>query len=152
MELWSEAQIEWTLDLDDRSKFKVVVIYEDGPTGRRAKHFYDKLIHELEDECAFSLQLWNFQVLAIPELRKSAIESAAQADFVILSLHGKAGLPVDIREWIETWSKLIIGKDLALITLVDKSTTRDGTNASALPYLKRLAKRTKVDFFGYTFL
>jgi len=152
MELWSEAQIEWTPDLDDRSKFKVVVIYEDGPTGRRAKHFYDKLIHELEDECAFSLQLWNFQVLAIPELRESAVESAAQADFVILSLHGKAGLPVDIREWIETWSKLIIGKDLALITLVDKSTTRDGTNASALPYLKRLAKRTKVDFFGYTFL
>jgi hypothetical protein len=28
---------------------------------------------------------------------------------------------------------------------------RDGTTASALVYLKRLAKRTKVDFFGYTF-
>ena len=107
---------------------------------------------ELEDECDFSLQLWNFQVLAIPELRKSAIESAAEADFVIVSLHGKAGLPVDIREWIETWSKLIIGKDIALITLVDESTIRDGTNASALTYLKRLAKRTKVDFFGYTFV
>jgi len=152
MELWSEAQIEWTPDLDDKSKFKVTVIYEDGPTGRRAKHFYDKLVHELEDECAFSLQIWSFQVLAIPGVRESAVESAAQADFVILSFHGKAGLPVDIREWIETWSKLIIGKDLALITLVEKSTTRDGTNASVLPYFKRLAKRTKVDFFGYTFL
>ena len=152
MELLSEAKIEWTLDLDDKSKFNVVVIYEDGPAGRRAKHFYDKLVHELEDECAFSLQLWSFQVLAIPELRESAVESAAQADFVILSLHGKAGLPVNIRKWIETWSKLIIGQDLALITLVDQSTTRDGTNASALAYLKRLAKRTKVDFFGYTFL
>jgi hypothetical protein len=151
MELLSEAQIEWTLDLDDRSKFKVVVIYEDGPTGRRAKHFYDKLVHELEDECAFSLQLWNFQVLAIPELWESAVESAAQADFVILSLHGKAGLPVDIREWIETWSKLIIGQGPALIALVDKSTTRCGTNASALAYLKSVAKRTEVDFFGHAF-
>jgi hypothetical protein len=151
MELLSEAKIEWTLDLDDKSKFNVVVIYEDGPAGRRAKHFYDKLVHELEDECAFSLQLWSFQVLAIPELRESAIESAAQADFVILSLHGKAGLPVDIREWIETWSKLIIGKGSALIALVDKSTTRGGTNASALNYLKGIAKRTEVDFFGHTF-
>jgi hypothetical protein len=151
MELLSEAKIEWTLDLDDKSKFNVVVIYEDGPAGRRAKHFYDKLVHELEDECAFSLQLWSFQVLAIPELRESAIESAAQADFVILSLHGKAGLPVDIREWIETWSKLIIGKGSALIALVDKSTTRGGTNASALNYLKGVAKRTEVDFFGHTF-
>ena len=151
MELRSEAQIDLSLDLDDKWQFKAVAIYEDGSTGRRAKHFYDKLILELEDECDFNLQLWSFQVLAIPELRKSAIESAAQADFVIFSLRGKAGLPVDIREWIETWSKLIIGKDLALITLVDKSTTRDGTNDSGLAYLKRLAKRTKVDFFGYTF-
>jgi hypothetical protein len=152
MELWSEARTEWTLDLDDKSKFKVVVIYEDGPTGRRAKHFYDTLVQELEDECAFSLQLWNFQVLAIPELRESAIESAAQADFVILSLHGKAGLPVHIRKWIETWSKLIIGKGPALIALIDKSTTRGGTKDLALAYLKRVAKRTEVDFFGHTFL
>ena len=152
MELWSEAQIEWTPDLDDKSKFKVTVIYEDGPTGRRAKHFYDKLVHELEDECAFSLQIWSFQVLAIPGVRESAVESAAQADFVILSFHGKAGLPVDIREWIETWSKLIIGKRPALIALVDKSTTRGCTNASALAYLKSVAKRIKVDFFGHTFL
>ena len=151
MKLLSEAQIEWPLDLDDKSKFKVVVIYEDVPAGRRAKNFYDKLVHELEDECAFSLQLWSFQVLAIPELRESAVESAVQADFVILSLHGKAGLPVDIREWIETWSKLIIGKGPPLIALVDKSTTRGGTNASALAYLKSVAKRTEVDFFGHTF-
>jgi hypothetical protein len=151
MELWSEAQIEWTPDLDDKSKFKVAVIYEDGSTGRRAKHFYDKLVHELEDECAFSLQIWSFQVLAIPGLRESAVESAAQADFVILSFHGKAGLPIDIREWIETWSKLIIGKRPALIALVDKSTTRGCTNASALAYLKSVAKRIEVDFFGHTF-
>ena len=151
MELRSEAQMDLTLDLDDKSQFKAVAIYEDVSTGRRAKRFYDKLILELEDECDFSLQLWSFQVLAIPELRKSAIESAAQADFVILSLHGKAGLPVDIREWIETWSKLIIGKGPALIALVDKSTTRCGTNASALAYLKSVAKRTEVDFFGHAF-
>jgi len=151
MDLWSEAQIERTLDLDDKSEFKVVVIYEDGPTGRRAKHFYHKLIRELEDECAFSLQLWSFQVLAIPELRESAVEFAAQADFVILSLHGKDGLPVDIRDWIETWSKLIIGQGPALIALVDKSTARGGTNALALAYLKSVAKRAEIDFFGHAF-
>jgi hypothetical protein len=152
MELRSEAQTDLILDLDDKSKLKAVVIYEDGSTGRRAKHFYDKLTHALEDECSFNLELWSFQVFAIPELRELAVESAAQADFVILSLHGKAGLPVHIREWIETWSELIIGNGPALIALVDKPATRDGTNASALAYLKRVAKRTKVDFFGHTFL
>src|ERR1700759_734163 len=106
MEIRPENLMPLTLDPDGKSQSKAVAIYEDGSTGRRAKRFYDKLILELEDECDFNLQLWSFQVLAIPELRKSAIESAAEADFVIVSLYGKAGLPVDIREWIEAWCKL----------------------------------------------
>jgi hypothetical protein len=52
-------------ELNDRPKFNVVIIYEDRAAGRRAKHFYDNLIHDLEDECDFCLDLWNFQVLAI---------------------------------------------------------------------------------------
>jgi hypothetical protein len=37
-------------------------------TAQRAKHFYDRLIRELVDECDFSLELWNFQVLAVPRV------------------------------------------------------------------------------------
>jgi hypothetical protein len=107
MERWPETQIEWTPDIDDKPTFNAVIIYEDGPTGRRAQLFYDKLVHELEDECAFSLQLLSLQVLAIPELRESAADAAAQADLVRLSLHGKAGLPAGVREWIEIWSRQI---------------------------------------------
>ena len=150
MELRSEAQMDLILDLDDKSKLKAVVIYEDGSTGRRAKHFYDKLTHALEDQCAFSLQLWSFQVLAIPEFGESAAEAAGQADLVRLSLHGKAGLPAGVREWIEIWSRQIFDSDPALIALVHKPTTRGSRNASTLAYLRGLAKRIGVDFFGHT--
>ena len=44
-------------DLDDRPKFKVAIIYEDSAAGKRAKHFYDRVIRELVDECDFSLEL-----------------------------------------------------------------------------------------------
>src|ERR1700686_247781 len=57
-------------DVDDRPKFNVAIIYEDGAAGKRAKHFYDRVIRELVDECDFSLNLWNFQVLAVPEIGK----------------------------------------------------------------------------------
>ena len=77
-------------DVDDRAKFNVAIIYEDGAAGKRAKHFYDRVIRELVNECDFSLELWNFQVLAIPEIGNSAAKAAAQADFVILSMHHKA--------------------------------------------------------------
>ena len=35
----------------------MVVIYEDVLTGRRGKHFNDKLIQQLGEECDFKLEL-----------------------------------------------------------------------------------------------
>jgi hypothetical protein len=84
-------------DLDGRPKFDVVIIYEDSAAGKRAKHFYDRVIRELVDECDFSLELWNFQVLAVPEIGDSAAKAAARADLVILSMHHKAQLSVQTR-------------------------------------------------------
>jgi hypothetical protein len=146
----SETQIECIFDLDEMPRFNVVILYEDGPAGRRAKRLYDKLNHELGDECDFNLKLWNFQVLAIPEFGESAMEAAAQADLVILSLHGKAGLPAEIKQWIETWTGQIIDRTSALVALVDKPSARGGTTASTLAYLSTVANRTGIDFFAHT--
>jgi hypothetical protein len=150
MERSPETQIEWTPDRDDPPTFNAVIIYEDGPTGRRAKLFCDKLVHELEDDCALRLELWSFQILAIPEFRKSAADAAAEADLVILSLNGEAGLPARVREWIEIWSGQIFESGPPLLALVDKPVTRGSPNASTLAYLRGVAKRIGVDFFGHT--
>jgi len=151
MERWSESRIEWTPRWDHEPKFKVVIIYEDGSTGKRAKLFYDKLIHQLEDECVFSLQLWSFQVLAIPEIRKPAANSIAEADFVIFSLRGEAELPPRLRMWIETWPRQFFDRDPMLIALVDKTTARDDRNALTLGYLRDVAQTNRMPFFGHTF-
>ena len=149
MERWSERQIEWTPRWDHEPNSKVVIIYEDGPTGKRAKLFYDKLIHQLEDECVFSL-LWSFQVLAIPEIRKAAADSIAEADLVIFSLRGEAELPARLRLWIETWPRQIFDRDPMLIALVDKTTARDDRNALTLAYLRDVAQTNRM-LFGHTF-
>jgi hypothetical protein len=44
-------------DLDGRPTFKVAIIYEDSAAGKREKHFYDRVIRELVDECDFSVEL-----------------------------------------------------------------------------------------------
>lgn len=151
MERCSASQSEWTPHRDDEPIFKVVIVYEDVTTGRRAKLFYDKLIHELKNDCVFSLQLWSFQVLAIPEIRESAADSIAQADFVILSLHGKAGIPARMRLWIEAWSSQLPGRGPALIALVDKSMEQNGQNALTLAYLRGVAQTNRAAFFGHAF-
>jgi hypothetical protein len=138
-------------ELSDRPKFNVVIIYEDRGTGRRAKYFYNNLAHELKGKCDFNLDLWNSKVFAISEIGNSAARVAAQADFVILSLHGKAGLPAEIREWIDGWARLVADSNAALIALVDKPQTSDGTAASTLAYLRSAADRAGIDFFAHTF-
>ena len=137
-------------DVDDRPKFNVAIIYEDAAAGMRAKHFYDRVIRELVDECDFSLELWSFQVLALPEIGNSAAKAAAQADFVILSMHRKAQLSTQTRDWIERWSGLITDNKSALVALLDQPGIRRGTIASTLGYLRKVAYRKGISFYTHT--
>ncbi|HEV3209046.1 MAG TPA: hypothetical protein VGY91_02185 [Chthoniobacterales bacterium] len=139
-----------TLDLVDRPNFNVVIIYQDSAAGKRAKHFYDQVIRELADECDFSLELWNFQVLAIAEIANSAAQTAAKADFVILSMHGKAQLSVQTRDWIERWSGLISDNRSALVAMLDQPGLRRGTATSTLDYLRKVADRKGISFYTHT--
>jgi hypothetical protein len=137
-------------DPDDRPKFNAVIIYEDSAAGKRAKHFYDRVIREFVDECDFSLKLWNFRVLAVPEIGNSAAKAAAQADFVILSMHRKAQLSVQTRDWIERWSGLITENKSALVALLDQPGMNRGTVASTLNYLRKVADRKGISFYTHT--
>ena len=94
-----------TLDLVDRPKFNVVIVYQDIAAGKRAMNFYDRVIRELV-RIDFRLELWNFQVLAVPEIGNSAVKVAAQADFVVLSIYRKAQLSAQTRDWIRKMARV----------------------------------------------
>ena len=134
---FSVTNANQTLDLADRPKFNVVIIYEDSAAGTRAKHFYDRVTRKLVDECDFSLELWNFQVPAFPEIGSSAAKAVAEADIVILSMHRKAQLSIQTRNWIERWSRLIADDRSALVALLDQPGMSRGTVASAVDYLRK---------------
>ena len=92
----------------------------------------------------------NFQVLAVPEIGDSAAKAAAQADFVILSMHRKAQLSVRTRDWIERSSGLITDNRSALVALLDQSGRKRGTVASTLDYLRKVADRKGISFYTHT--
>ena len=115
-------------ELSDRPTLKAVIIYEDRATGIRARSFYENLVYGLKGTYDLSLDLWRFQVLSIPRIGDSAAQVAAQADVVLLSLHGNAGLPPKIREWVETWSRLVADNKPALVVLADNTSSK--TNVS----------------------
>ena len=138
-----------TVGIGNRPTFYVVIIYEDSRAGRRAKYFYDRVIQELEDECDFSLELWNFQVLALPGIGNAAARVAAQADFVILSMHGKSQLSVQTRDWIVRWSGLIADCKPALVALLDSRATGCVTVVSTLDYLRKVADQKNISFYAH---
>ena len=96
-------------DLNDRPKFNVVIIYEDIAAGKRAKHFYDRVIRELVDECDFRVELWKF---GRESRRTGRLRHSLNAR--------KAQLSVRTRDWIERWSGLITDNRSALVALLDQ--------------------------------
>jgi hypothetical protein len=70
----------------------------------------------------------------------------AKADVVILSLRGDAELPAEIREWIETWSQLVVDNDPALVLLVDRH--QASKTCVVVDYLQGVANKLGIDFFA----
>jgi hypothetical protein len=151
VKLSSASSSNETFDFSDRPTFHVVIIYEDSRAGMRAKHCYDSIIQELEDECDCSLELWNFQVLALPEIGNAAARAAAMADFLILSMNGRSPLCVQTRDWIIKWSELIADCKPLLIALLDRLATSRVAAASTLEYLRNVTARQNISFYAHYF-
>jgi hypothetical protein len=77
-------------------------------------------------------------------------KAAAQADFVILSMHRKAQLSVQTKDWFERWSGLITDNKPALVALLDQRGMKHGTVASTLDYLRKVADRKGISFYAHT--
>ena len=95
------------------------------------------------------MEFWNFQVLAIRDIGNSAAQAAAQADFVILSMRGKADLATETRNWIERWSRLIGDYAPALVVRLDQTETRGGKVTSTLGYLRNITDRKGISLYPH---
>src|SRR5205809_7450529 len=80
-----------------------VAAYEDAGTDARVNEFCRNLKCQLGSGCEVTKQMWLLNELRIPQLRAIAAGEAAAADLVIISVHHSDGLPVEVKDWIETW-------------------------------------------------
>ena len=136
--------------MDEKPTFNVAIIYEDNAAGRRAKHFYDKVIRELVDECNFSLKLWNFRYSQFRRLGIRPRMSPPKQTSSFFQCTAKLSFPAQTRRWIERWSRLIADRKPALVALLDQPETRRGTVDSTLGYLRNVADRKGISFYAHT--
>jgi hypothetical protein len=129
-------------------EFSVVLVYEDLETGKRARKVYDFLAGNLGEDCQCRLQMWKFDVLAIPKLRDIATRDAAEADLLIVSMRGSHALAEPVTVWIESW--LAVGtRAMALVAMVDASPEESSASEETCAYLGRVARRANMEFFAH---
>jgi hypothetical protein len=133
-------------DRMDIPVFSVVIAFEDFDTGKRANRAYDFLVANLSQEWRVTSQMWKFEVLGIPELRQMAAEDVASANIIIISSRGDRELPTDVKAWIELWLGYR-GDPVALFALFDCAPEQTQHAKATQTYLKRVAKRGRMEFF-----
>jgi hypothetical protein len=128
----------------------VVIIYENTVTGKRANHFCENLMRELDGTTLGIKDLWSFKVLDIPHVRRAAVEAAAMADVVILALEGHAELPDGIKTWMEQWAgpeaARTVDQSPILIALFGTSDDKHKAVASTRAFLGALAETAGLAF------
>ena len=128
-----------------KSFLKAVLIYENFEAGLFARWFSERLV--CASDIALKEQMWNFDVLRIREVRNAAASAARKADVVILSVSGRAELPVTIRAWLDLWLWLLDKEHPALVALFESSASRNIPSIRA--YLSNIARRDGIDFFPH---
>ena len=125
--------------------FRVLIVYEDYPSGQRAMETYQRLLSEFGRDFDFRISIWSFGVLQCARLNEHAIHDAVGADAIILSGPLHRGLPVEIKRWIEGWALQKIGKEAVLIALLGAKSGQDEMMSTG-SYLKEIAAKAEMDF------
>lgn len=96
---------------------RVLLIYEDLPTGLRAKEAADTLAHACETH--FAISAWRSNLLTDPGLAPLAQEEAREARLIMLGVHSE--VPDALRVWIGSWLDEPHATQRAVVTMFDDS-------------------------------
>ncbi len=134
----------------DSTALKIVVIYEDVASGKRAKHFAEELAQRLGSTSPLDESLWRCDLLEYPEIATEAARAVADADYLIVALHRDRVLPLAAREWIESQLETAAREDTGLsVVLLNFGGDICGWHArgDARPYLRALCAEKGLPFF-----
>ena len=131
------------------SPIHLVIGYEDFVTGQRAMKSCQRVIDNLSHQFQFQTVLWKFDVLRVPKLMKIAAEDMAEADLIVISVHGPGELPNEVKSWIEAFPSKDGGGAKALVALLDVIAGHHPEAATVHSYLQEFAHKANLDFFAH---
>ena len=123
----------------------VVVIYQDPLTRHWAADLWDR-VGKLIDSGGICSKSWNLSALAGAFVYAEAVQAAAEADVLVISLRGTGELPLLLHAWIEGWMPRRAGRAGALVALLGVPARPDALSWRAHEYLEAIARQAGLDF------
>jgi hypothetical protein len=136
--------------MDKNPPFKIVVAYEDFDAGLRAKEMLERLSQQLIPEFEVSRDVWKFELLGHPQLRKQAAREASEADMILIAARAESELLPHVTSWIDEWASNRNGRVAALVALLDQEQENENELPPLCALLQQTAERAGMDFFCKT--
>jgi hypothetical protein len=90
-------------------------------------------------------QIWNFNVLTIPEIKEQATQDAAEADLIIVSTNREEPFEPHVRQWFNQWVEAKSSdRKGAVLALLNFSPTKANPQHA---YLQEMAQRAAFQYF-----
>jgi hypothetical protein len=138
---------EGTSSLTPPPRFEVSLIYQDLPTGMRARQFLNHVLDHCQLAAEFGLTLWKLDLFHLPEIREQAVLAACGAALVLLSLRGDLGLDTTTESWLTQWIERRGDEEGALAVLIDCDMQRLDSVGQTLFRLQDITRPSQVRLF-----
>jgi len=123
----------------------VVVIYQDSLTREWAGELWNRVAQLVGQESICS-QSWKISDLADAREFEGAVEAAAEADVLVISVRDAGEVPVGLEWWVEAWMPKRAGRAGALLALISVPSQPDPHAGQVQAYLETIARRAGLDF------
>lgn len=125
----------------------VVVAYENAATRDFAIDLCDDLSRKFEGDLEFDFTWWGFKYLTDPQIAREAVNAAANADLIIVSVNHAQDFPFEVAEWFRQWSEQRLRSEGALVC-VQASPLLENQPAPDDSLLRRIARHGNLDFLS----
>jgi hypothetical protein len=131
--------------IEPEAGLTVVVVYQDSLTRHWATELWDR-VGELIGRWDICRKSWGISDLAHPTVFPYAVQVAAEADVLVISLRDAQELPAALSLWIEAWLARRVGRAGALVALLGVPAQPNAQSGQAHRFLETVARRAGLDF------
>jgi hypothetical protein len=133
---------------DDEPGLKVVTVYQDPLTRDWAAELWGRVEQLISDE-QLCRQSWKISDLTDPRVFMDAVQAAAEADVLVVSVRDTRELPIGLYVWIDSWIPSRTGPAGALVALIGVPPEPDAQSGRAYEYLEGVARKARLDFLPH---